>query len=541
MLNPQDFGLRPTFPAESLSASQEFVRIVFFFAYNFSMARLLWTLKRRSGPAARVRHAVVFDEERRRVVLFGGGTDEQGPFFGDTWEWDGENWTQLDDIGPDPRWRLAMAYDTARHRTVLFGGQGPDDFSDTWEWDGEDWTQVADGGPSARHSHAMTFDSTRNRTVLFGGAAGATLLNDTWEWDGEEWVQVEDTGPAVRRQHAMAFDRSRGRVVLFGGTGAAEPLVDTWEWDGSAWTQTATFGPPAAAAAAMAGTANRVLLFGGLPQPPDGTAPFRNTWEWDGRHWTIRQDMGPAARWGHAMAWDTPRRRTVLFGGASSTAAQAVAPLGDTWEQFERGETGPPPPPPGPVTLQSLVITPSPVEEGRAFTIEARLSGPAPEAVTIVVTNTDADPTTPLELEFGVAAGQNSSSTQFFGGLVPGTYTFTAQFGGTERAAQVEIVRHSTLTLTALEANPNTVAPGQTFELRATLSGPVVGEDLNVPTRVRVDEEGPLGLFFAVPVPSGATSGTVTSQPFDPPGPPSVTIIGTLGGVERSVTVTFTQ
>jgi hypothetical protein len=54
-------------------------------------------------------------------------------------------------------------------------------FGDTWRFDGEHWTQVQDIGP-ARFSHTMIFDSTRGALVLFGGT-GATevTLGDTWE------------------------------------------------------------------------------------------------------------------------------------------------------------------------------------------------------------------------------------------------------------------------------------------------------------------------------------------------------------------------
>jgi hypothetical protein len=78
-----------------------------------------------------------------------------------------------------------MTYDSVRQRVVLFGGLGGGSsrLNDTWEWDGQAWTQVADTGPAPRSGYAMTYDSRRQRVVLFGGLAG-TALNDTWEWKG---------------------------------------------------------------------------------------------------------------------------------------------------------------------------------------------------------------------------------------------------------------------------------------------------------------------------------------------------------------------
>ena len=55
-------------------------------------------------------------------------------------------WIQKQDIGPRPRVVLGMAYDSVRKKVVLFGGYplGGGTIGDTWEWDGTDWTQVAD-------------------------------------------------------------------------------------------------------------------------------------------------------------------------------------------------------------------------------------------------------------------------------------------------------------------------------------------------------------------------------------------------------------
>jgi hypothetical protein len=508
------------------------------------MARLLWTQKRRIGPAPRLGHAITFDQTRTRTVLFG-GADSTQHVFGDTWEWDGEHWTQLDDIGPTPRWRHGLAYDNSRRQVVLFGGQGagavPTPLADSWEWDGEAWTQIANGGPPPRHSHAMAFDSTRNRTLLFGGSSPNGFLGDTWEWDGEEWVQVEDAGPPARLDHAMAFDTARGRVVLFGGR-ASDVFGDTWEWDGTVWTQRSAIGPPPATAVAMAATGTRVLVFGGLPSMEDGAIPMGNTWEWDGRHWTIRQDVGPGPRWDHAMAYDTVRRRTVLFGGAATAPGQPFGPLGDTWEQFERGATAPPPPPtppPGPApvppTLQSLTIPPA-VDEGRTFTIEVMLAGPAAEAATIQIAVTDSAGDTDVEFEIPVAAGA-SAATSPMSGLFPGTYTFAARLGTGTRTAPIEVRTQTALTLTELRLIPGLIFVGQPFEIHVTLSGPVTGGELFVPTRASLGP-GPDRFFRPVPVPVGATAGTVTIEAFAPPVAP-VTITGTFGGAVRSAVLNF--
>ena len=107
--------------------------------------------------------------------------------LGDTWEWDGLTWSQVASTGPTPRYFHAMAYDSQRGRSVLFGGSGITVafFGDTWEWDGSTWVQVSASGPSARYLPALVFDSLRGRTVLFGGVNSTNgHLGDAWEWSG---------------------------------------------------------------------------------------------------------------------------------------------------------------------------------------------------------------------------------------------------------------------------------------------------------------------------------------------------------------------
>ncbi len=226
-----------------------------------------------------------------------------------------------------------MAYDRNRNRLVLFGGLAAAGASgETWEWDGQDWTQVSETGPPARFLHGMAFDSSKNVVTLFGGQtdsaqapAQSSIFSDTWEWDGQNWTQQQDTGPS-RSSHAMAYDDARQRLVSFGGTDATGAEAgDTWEWDGTTWTQRSVFGPPACSNPSLVFTGSESVLFGGT----HSTAPQQQTWTWDGTYWTARQDIGASARTGHAAAFDSVRQRVVLFGGIGETPN----PVGDTWEQ----------------------------------------------------------------------------------------------------------------------------------------------------------------------------------------------------------------
>jgi cysteine-rich repeat protein len=353
-----------------------------------------------SGVEGRAGHAMVYDAGRRRVILFG-GRQGRGDAKSDTWEWDGVSWTQLSTINdPPPRYRHRIAYDAARGRVVLFGGGGggggTGPVGDTWELNGTTWTQFSPlVSPPGRHSYSLAFNAVSGKVVLFAGTlgnSGGGTTGDTWEWDGATWSEntqptlippvvngamaydtarnivvafggigsgfatgtweLGDTGswaevaqpplaPSARIAPAVTYDVARGKIVLFGGkpgTGSTAPLGDTWEWDGISWTQMAPSNapPPRYRSAIAYDTARRkVILYGGSGGRPGGTpaASLTDTWEWDGTNWTeITPPTSPTGeRILHAMTYDAARERVVLFGGRVKRRDGGGA-FEDTWE-----------------------------------------------------------------------------------------------------------------------------------------------------------------------------------------------------------------
>lgn len=248
-----------------------------------------WTQLENRGPSERSGHAMTYDAARSRVVLFGGTSATSD--MNDTWEWDGEAWTQMDNTGPVPRTSHAMTFDSARQRTVLFGGATSGDngqpLGDTWEWDGSDWSQVDDGGPSSRAAHAMAYDSVRSRLVLFGGVDLSRVgLSDTWERDGAVWRQVQDIGPDGAFLASMVFRRDVtelfGGVSAYADAGPTQVFGLTWEWDGAHWTARQDIGVGARLghATAFDSARLRVVLFGGATAfNEDANALRGDTWE----------------------------------------------------------------------------------------------------------------------------------------------------------------------------------------------------------------------------------------------------------------------
>ena len=298
-----------------------------------------------ASPPPRAAHGLAYDNNRRRVILFGGFHASSRSALSDTWEWDGAVWTKMVPVtSPPARSGHALAYDQRRGKVVLFGGDNWGALSDTWEWDGVTWTQrTPASAPPARAGHALAYDSARGRVVLFGGGVNTVpiVYADTWEWDGSTWTQrLPAQGPPARWWHGLAFDSARGRMVLFGGQSASltHDLSDTWLWDGSAWSQAASAINPLSRSSfglAYDSARRRVVLFGGYRQVGSTSSVLSDTWEWNGTQWTQRTPArGPIARSGHALAYDSMRGQVVLFGGSqyairSSSIADYTS---DTWE-----------------------------------------------------------------------------------------------------------------------------------------------------------------------------------------------------------------
>src|SRR3989440_12002406 len=127
----------------------------------------------------------------RSVILFGGLSlvGNVSILLGDTWAYDlnANTWTNLNP-GNAPRVRYihALAYDSESDRVILFGGaygSGNATFllNDTWAYDfnTNTWTNMNPANaPPARYGHAMAYDSRSDRVILSGG-----FYNDTWPYD----------------------------------------------------------------------------------------------------------------------------------------------------------------------------------------------------------------------------------------------------------------------------------------------------------------------------------------------------------------------
>lgn len=275
------------------------------------------------GPVETDGMACAYDTTRNTCIMFGGEvlSGSGTSMSGNTYEWTGSKWRIVSNTGPNPRASSWMEYDSRRDSVILFGGWTQPDyyFGDTWRWKDEVWTQLSPStSPSPRANFAMAYDRARGKILIFGGSYYQTIFRETWEWDGSNWRKLSDTGPSARIFPFMVYDDSRGKIVLFGGqsTYGGQLFGDTWEWGGSSWNLVAAEGPSGRSMHRMAydPTSRRVVLFGGGGH--SNTISFEDMWEWGGSTWSqLKPDDTPAPRVAPCMFFDRIDNTITLFGG----------------------------------------------------------------------------------------------------------------------------------------------------------------------------------------------------------------------------------
>jgi Immunoglobulin I-set domain len=328
-----------------------------------------------NSPGERAAASMAFDPVRQKIVLFGGTTDQNPPGY-QTWEWDGINWMVRATTGPTPRVGAAMGHDAAMSRLVMAQGAGPGNPSDVWGWNGTQWSQLAPWDGLNQGGDPVVFDSARRefvygpaqfvrtpedvrwRAVPQGGLSGpqayctslevfddgsgprlfaagtfrygsGAMVDGVAILQGNAWVRAG----AANRQDATLFRVESGPQAglwAYGSFGCCDFLR---RWNGSDWQALSVPGQRVIGTrffAADLGMGERIYAIGHLQE--NGGESGSTLLEFDGTKWLTVGYREPGPRYKGAMAYDSIRRRAVLFGGTSNGSATGA--LADT-EEFD--------------------------------------------------------------------------------------------------------------------------------------------------------------------------------------------------------------
>jgi len=198
-------------------------------------------------PLGRYNQGMVYDDNNRVVVMFGGvtrTTDDVSLPLRDTWVFDVVNrtWRALTATGPKGGYvNGSMVFNSASGKVILFGGnEGPtflesNNSNELWELNvkNDSWARSALQGslqPSPRRGALIGYDPNRNILLLFGGENENGILSDTWEFlfATATWKQISDGAKVKPRVlGAMAYDHYNKRFQVFGGISKRFMYPDT--------------------------------------------------------------------------------------------------------------------------------------------------------------------------------------------------------------------------------------------------------------------------------------------------------------------------
>ena len=143
-------------------------------------------------PPGRWGHVMAFDTSRGRIVLFGGygPAYPAGADMNDTWEFDGANWVQVfPQASPPSLVQAAMVYDQGRSRIVMFGG------TQAWEYTpGPVWAVTAThAGTFSKGQTGATYTVTVANTLWTDQTSGNVAVTETMP-TGLALVSMSGTG-----------------------------------------------------------------------------------------------------------------------------------------------------------------------------------------------------------------------------------------------------------------------------------------------------------------------------------------------------------
>ena len=312
-----------------------------------------------NNPSPRAYPRMAFDPQAGETILFGGTSPYDKALSSsidsdETWSWNGTRWVRRYPAhNPSVRAAQAMAYDSARGRILMFGGRqvigvptpvgGVEKIrviADTWIWKDGDWTELSPAtSPSKRMLAGMAYDSKMDRMVLYGGVnvdddgLTTTALYDTWEFDGTTWNQIDNESVKVGRP-MLAYDKSRNQMILVGIDSAFKSHTYKLDRATSKWVEIpAEKQPDCVNESSMAyqDHTGTIVLIGGVCSVLTDLSD--KTWEWNGTTWTDSPALEVSRGTGTAIAYDSLRFATVIYGG---TDALETRPRATTYVYRDR-------------------------------------------------------------------------------------------------------------------------------------------------------------------------------------------------------------
>jgi hypothetical protein len=355
------------------------------------------------GPP-RSEHTTVFDQQNRRVLVYGGYSDPDtgNTVHSDLWEARPDGFLELQwrtlktlpsGVAPSARFGHTAVYDTVNRRMIVFGGRDNNGVVDNaifaldLRLGREEWHRLPTPEEiPGRWNHTAVYDVLGRRMIVYGGQTEDSIIDDLLilDLDTMMWTTGSvNQGPGPLTEHVAILpptpgDRFPIDMYVYGGTDGCTTSSSLWrltlEADGSGdWELAATttqLGPRRNAAAEV--WAYDVHILGGIDDvlqwaPHDVMLVFASHYyrQLQPNYWYSQPTLGgpPEPREGATLTkLDVdPGWMFLYYGGREETNGRVAS---SAWAYQVPGDPPAPPefrtPPPTPTPARKAQITVTP-------------------------------------------------------------------------------------------------------------------------------------------------------------------------------------
>lgn len=315
-----------------------------------------WTdMTNRTGtaPPARQAYGMAYDPILSVAVMFGGNAPS-GPALGDTWEFVGGHWKNLNLTGraaPSARWSEGLVYDPSLGGVLMFGGQSSYlsfcgiacALNDTWLFNSTGWHNLSLAvAPPPQPASNLVFDTHDGYALLVSQPVGLSGYLEEWRFAGGKWVNDTATirGALPNLGFVNADDPADGYILLYGGSSGCYSLGLTWTYRNGTFHNITSRQSvhPTAVMGSRAFTydprVRGVVMTGGYS---NSCVVSNQTWLFKGGHWSNVSSLTGTlipGRWDARMVWDQrlgTRGGDLTFSGNEAKFGGTNSFGTDTW------------------------------------------------------------------------------------------------------------------------------------------------------------------------------------------------------------------
>lgn len=234
----------------------------------------------RSSPLSD-RSEMAFGAVGRKVLIWGGYTDQSGPHYtndGAIYDVANDQWSTVSTSPLSARGKMSATRGSASDIVIFGGSNNSPPYLDgaIYHVDSDTWTHIPDAPISMRDNPAIAWSTATDELIVWGGSPATSAVNDGARWSMQNGWTIMSGSPLGPREGAASVWTGK-EVFIYGGVDGNNAASGDFAFYNSSpegWTVPAS-APIDGRAYAFAGLwKDKLVLWGGdanvAPSGPDG-------------------------------------------------------------------------------------------------------------------------------------------------------------------------------------------------------------------------------------------------------------------------------